>query len=258
MRVLLLANNWVGWQVVDWLARRGEKIAGVVVHPDHKQKYRDEIVRSAGVKPSQIFTGSSLCQPEVRAAIQRLEAEIAVSIFFGYILRPEILNLFPAGCINLHPAWLPYNRGAHPNVWSIVEGTPAGATLHYIDAGVDTGDIIAQTQLEVEPIDTGERLYRRLERASVELFTSAWPAVRAGRAPRIRQDPGGTCHRARDIQAIDEIDLAKTYKAKDLIDLLRARTFRPYPGAYFRSQGKKVFLRLDLAYEHEAAQNSDG
>jgi methionyl-tRNA formyltransferase len=259
MRLLLLANNWVGWQVAEWLAGRDEDIAGVVVHPAQKQKYRDEIVRSTGLDESRIFTGSSLRQPEVLATIQSLQAQIAVSIFFGYILRPEFLNSFSAGCINLHPSWLPYNRGAHPNVWSIIEGTPAGTTLHYVDAGVDTGDIIAQKKVDVEPSDTGETLYCRLERASVELFRHAWPEIRAGKAPRISQSGAVvSCHRTRDLEALDEIDLEATYKAKDLIDLIRARTFRPHPGAYFRSHGKKIFLRLDLADEPEPAQSLNG
>jgi methionyl-tRNA formyltransferase len=259
MRILLLANNWVGWQITQWLGARGETIAGVVVHPDDKQKYRDEILRSAGLENACMFSARSLHQPETLAAIRSLDAEIAVSIFFGYILRAEFLNLFSAGCVNLHPALLPYNRGAHPNVWSIIEGTPAGATLHYIDAGVDTGDIIAQAEVEVEAVDTGETLYRRLEHASVELFESAWPSIRAGKALRTAQSQrSGTSHRAKDIERIDEIDLEATYKAKELIDLIRARTFRPYPGAYFRSQGKKIYLHLDLAYEQGTAQNSDG
>jgi methionyl-tRNA formyltransferase len=56
-----------------------------------------------------------------------------------------------------------------------------------------------------------------------------------------------------DLEGIDEIDLDATYKARALIDLIRARTFHPYPGAYFRDHGKKVFLRLELAYEEGAA-----
>jgi methionyl-tRNA formyltransferase len=259
MRVLLLANNWVGWQIAKWLTGRGEDIVGLVVHPERKQKYRDEIVASIGLDQSRVFTGSSLRQPEVLAAIEALNAQLAVSIFFGYILRPEFLQLFPAGCVNLHPSLLPYNRGAHPNVWSIIDGTPAGATLHYVDAGIDTGDIIAQKKVEVEPVDTGETLYRRLERASIDLFADAWTAVRAGNPPRTPQDSApAVCHRAQDLEALDEIDLAATYKAQDLIDLIRARTFRPYPGAYFRSQGKKIYLRLDLSDEPNALPSANG
>lgn len=250
MRILFLGNNWVGWKIAAWLAQQGEDIVGAVVHPEHKQKHRDEIIAALSISPSAVFAGDRLEDPTVLRGIAALVPEIAVSIFFGYILRPAFLNLPSAGCINLHPALLPFNRGSHPNVWSIIDGTPAGATLHYIDAGVDTGDIIAQTQVDVEPVDTGATLYRRLEQASVQLFQSAWPAIRAGNAPRLAQGQAvGTTHRAKDVERIDEIDLEATYKARELIDLIRARTFRPYTGAYFRSGGKKVFLRLELEYD---------
>ena len=258
MRILFLGNNWVGWQVLQWLREQNEQIVGLVVHPSHKRKYGDEIMNSAQVSPAHIFDGSQLRQPEVLQAIEALRPDIGLSVLFGYILRPEFLDLFPAGVVNLHPAYLPYNPGAYPNVWSIVERTPAGVTLHYIDAGVDTGDIIAQRQVPIEPVDTGETLYRKLERACVELFKETWPLIRSGRAPRIPQDrEEGTYHRTCDVERIDPIDLDRTYTARELIDVIRARTFPPYPGAYFIHQGRKVYLRLQLLYEEQPNEVKD-
>jgi methionyl-tRNA formyltransferase len=96
-------------------------------------------------------------------------------------------------------------------------------------------------------------LYRRLEFASLELFKETWPAVRAGNAPRLAQNrAAGTRHRASDVEDIDEIDLEASYKARDLLNVMRARTFSPYPGAYFRDGGRKVRLRLALAFDDEA------
>ena len=177
---------------------------------------------------------------------------MGLSILFGYILRPEFLELFESGVVNLHPSFLPYNRGSNPDIWSIVEGTPAGVTLHYIDKGVDTGDIIAQKQVTVEPVDTGETLYRKLEQTCVELFKATWPLMRSGQVPRLLQgQEEGTYHATADVNLIDAIDLDKTYTARDLINVIRARTFKPYPGAYFNHQGRKVFLRLQLLYEDQ-------
>lgn len=257
MRILFLGNNWVSWQVVHWLKEQDELIMGLVMHPPHKRKYGDEIIRDAQVSPDHIFDGSQLHQPKVFELIKALQPDIGLSVLFDYILRPEFLDLFPAGVVNLHPSYLPYNRGQYPNVWSIVERTPAGVTLHYIDAGVDTGDIIAQRQVPVEPVDTGETLYRKLEQVCVELFKETWPLIRSGEASRISQGQlEGTYHRTRDVEQIDHIELDRAYRAGDLIDVIRARTFHPFPGAYFVHRGRKVYLRLELLYEDQL--NKDG
>jgi methionyl-tRNA formyltransferase len=229
--------------------RQSEKIVGIVVHPSGKEKRRDEIVADSRLPANRIFDGSSLRTEETIAAIRRLQPEIGVSALFGYILKPEFLALFAGGVVNLHPALLPFNRGQYPNVWSIVEGTPAGATLHYINEGIDTGDIIAQREVPVEPIDTGATLYAKLEDCCTALFSETWPLIRSGTAPRTpqRRDTG-TSHRTRDTHTIDHIDLERSYPARELINILRARTFPPYSGAYFIEQGRRVNLRLHLEY----------
>jgi methionyl-tRNA formyltransferase len=252
MRILYLGNSWVGWQVLKWLREQEEKIAGLVIHPPHKQKYVEEMLQVVELPPSSIFDGSRLRERETVEAIQKLAPDIGLSVLFDYILKPAFLAIFPQGVVNLHPALLPYNQGQYPNVWSIVEETPSGVTLHYIDEGIDTGDIIAQQEVPVEPIDTGETLYRKLERASVSLFQETWPLIRAGKAPRVPQSSeAGTYHRSRDVDAIDEIDLNRDYNARTLINILRARTFPPYKGAYYTVGGRRVYMRLRLEYEEE-------
>jgi methionyl-tRNA formyltransferase len=257
MRIVLFANNWVGRQIASWLREQGEEIVALVLHPLERRTFGEQIIQAAGAKPDSIFDGSKLSDPVVLQAIVRRCPEIGVSALFGYILRPECIRPLPRGCVNLHPALLPYNRGANPNIWSIVDRTPAGVTLHYIDEGIDSGDIIRQRKVEVDPIDTGLTLYRKLEEAAVELFRECWPFVRAGRVERTPQHQGGTFHKLRDVQSIDEIELDRTYTARLLIDILRARTFPPYPGAFFRDQGRKIYLRLQL-FNEEEVKGSDG
>jgi methionyl-tRNA formyltransferase len=252
MRLFLLANNWVGWQVSRFLKDHGAEVIGLAIHPLQKRKYGDEILQTLCLPVSCVFEGSRVHDPDVMRAIGSLRPDMGLSILFDYILRPEFIGLFPKGVMNLHPSYLPYNRGQYPNVWSIVEGTPAGATLHYVDSRIDTGDIVAQKQVPVDAVDTGETLYRKLERACVELFAESWPLLTKDEVPRVAQSLGTGCyHRRRDVERVDEIVLDRTYRGKELIDILRARTFPPYPGAYFKTDGRKVYLRLQLLYEDE-------
>ena len=246
MRVLLFGNQILAARVAACIRNHGDEIVGAVLHPDSRRKAGAEICAAAGVSLDRVFDGSRLEEPEVCRSLAALEARIGVSVLFGYILRAGVRELLPEGCVNLHPGYLPYNRGAYPNVWSIVERTPAGATLHHMDEGVDTGDIVAQQLVEVEPTDTGESLYRKLEEVCFEVFARTWPLLREGRAPRLPQKGEGTFHRVRDTGAIDEIDLERSYRARDLLDILRARTFPPHEGAYFRLGAEKVHLKLHL------------
>jgi methionyl-tRNA formyltransferase len=251
MRTLLFVNNRVGSELSRWLRARGDDLIGVVVHPREHAKHRDEILDALGGIP--VFDASTLRAPDTVAALAALEPELGASIYFGYILKPAVIELFPRGIVNLHPALLPWNRGANPNVWSIVEGTPAGVTLHYVDARVDTGDIIAQSEVPVSPTDTGESLYRKLEAESVALFQRSWPALLDGTAKARAQPEGGTTHRLRDLDELDAIDLDAPSTARELIDVLRARTFPPHRGAWFVRDGRKVYVSVTLEAEDEAA-----
>ncbi len=250
MRTLLLANNRTGLDAVPMVRDAGLEIAGVVVHPPQRARFRDEIIDATALPEESVFAGDMLQDPQTLSRIAALECACALSINFGYILRHEFLQMFPRGVYNLHPSLLPHGRGACPNVWAIVDRHPAGVTLHAIDDGVDTGDIIAQQEVPVADWDTGCTLYEKLHIAALELLRIALPELKADRLIRQPQPAAATTYRVQDLQRIDEIDPDRTYTARELIDILRARTFPPYEGAYFRdAAGRKVHLRLELTPE---------
>ena len=247
-----MGNNWLGWKVLEWLVRQDEEIVGLSIHPFQAQKHAEEILSVADLPDEKVFDAETLSEERTQRQIRELNPDIGISILFDYILKSSFLEIFSEEVVNLHPAYLPYNRGQYPNVWSIVEETPAGATLHYIDPEIDTGDIIARKNVEVEPIDTGRTLYEKLERASLELFKETWPAISTGSVSRVEQiREEGTYHRTDHVDQIDEIDLETSYKARDLINILRSRTFPPHEGAYFMEEGKKVYIRVNLEYGEE-------
>ena len=252
MRVLYFGNNWVGWKIASALREAGAEIAGVVLHPAARCGYGAEIVEALGITGADILEGPQLKTPDALEWIRTRQPDVGVSALFGYLVPRAALDLMPQGCFNIHPALLPFNRGAFPNGWSIVEGTPAGATIHYMDDGIDTGDIVAQREVAVTPIDTGESLYKKLEDACVDLFRETWPSIEAGQITRRAQGAReGTSHRVRDVAAIDEIVLDRSYRARDLIDVIRARTFSRYKGAYVVHGGRRVYIRLEFQYDDE-------
>ena len=121
-----------------------------------------------------------------------IDADIAVSHGYRYILPVDVVETVPV--VNLHISYLPWNRGAHPNYWAIREGTPSGVTIHYMDAGIDTGPIIAQRQVPIRDDDTLRTSYDRLQREVFDLFRHFWPKIRNGDAPSHPQPEGGSAH----------------------------------------------------------------
>jgi methionyl-tRNA formyltransferase len=136
----------------------------------------------------------------------------------------------------------------NPNVWPIVEGTPAGVTIHYVDPGIDTGDVIAQREVPIEATDTGGSLYDRTLIEIVDLFKEVWPAIRTGTAPRTAQDARlATHHRAVDVDALDHLDLDTPTTTRDVLNRIRARTYADRTYAYFEEGGRRIYVSVTLS-----------
>ncbi len=253
MKIFLMANHWVGLEVAKYLKEQKEdEIVGLCLHPPEKQKMAEEIRSVVGLSDDRVFRAPDLNDHAKIAHIRMLGADIGVSCFWAYILRRSFFSLFPEGCMNFHPGFLPFNRGASPELWPFLEGTPAGVTLHYIDDGVDTGDIIAQRMVPVSPIDTGGTLYDRTLREITELFKETWPRIRLGQIRPIPQDHDkATLHYHHDRPKIEKLDLDAPTTGRKFLNLLRSRTFPPYPGCWFEEDGKKVLVSVDLRYGDE-------
>jgi len=251
-----MADYWSGYEVAKYLKERNENIVGLAVHPPRMEGYLNrgytKKIKDILCLPKEVvFEGDDIQSGKHLDKIKALNPDIILTICWGFLLKPELIELPPLGCINMHMAYLPFNRGKNPNVWPIIDGTPAGVTLHYIDAGIDTGDIIAQVNVSVESIDTGQTVYQKIINESVSLFKTAWPKIRSGSAERTPQDNyQATFRYARDLKILGAIDLNKRYLAMDLINILRARTFPPFPSAYFIDEnGKKIYIRVQLEQE---------
>lgn len=195
-----------------------------------------------------VFVHSLLTTEAQLRMIKEVHPDYVISCGYRHIVPEEILAISGEGCLNLHPAYLPYNRGANPNVWSIVEGTPAGVTLHWMDDGIDTGDIVARREVEFEFSDTGKTLYQKLEDAQVDLFRDMWPDVVAGEIDTIKQDEdAGTYHTTNDFEAICELDPDETVRVRDFLDRLRALTFPPYDNAKIEVDGEVYHVEIDIS-----------
>ncbi|MEZ5673020.1 MAG: formyltransferase family protein [Thiotrichaceae bacterium] len=120
--------------------------------------------------------------------IDAYRPDFIISYGYRYIIKQEILDRYVDRAINLHISFLPWNRGADPNFWSFIENTPRGVTIHYLDSGIDTGDIIVQKQVEFSKYDTLRISYYKLHDEIRKLFVDNWTAICTGTCERKKQN----------------------------------------------------------------------
>mgnify|MGYP001619173875 CR=1 FL=1 len=158
-----------------------------------------DYLRSSG---DEIVVMTARLTPEI---LRGCEPDWIVSYGYRYIISPTLLALYPDQFINLHIAYLPWNRGADPNLWSWIGSTPKGVTIHYIDKGVDTGDIIAQREVAFGDQETLASSYARLQAEIQKLFREVWPGIKAGVASRQPQVGKGSYHCVADRERVEHL-----------------------------------------------------
>lgn len=173
---------------------------------------------------------------------------------YGLIISLHCKQLFPkvlvdsVRCINVHPGYNPINRGWYPQVFSIINNLPVGATIHEIDEELDHGDIIAREFVEKSFTDTSLSLYNKILDTELMLIRAHINSLFDNTYKTIKAESDGNLFLKKDFDALCEIKLDEITTYKDCIDRLRALTHGAYLNAYFIDEvtGEKIYIKLDL------------
>jgi methionyl-tRNA formyltransferase len=152
-------------------------------------------------------------------------------------------------CINIHPGLNPYNRGWFPQVFSIINSLPSGATIHEMDEQIDHGKVICQKQIKIEMWDTSITAYDKILDAEIDLLLENLEKIINGNYETTIKDEGNL-NMKKDFENLCLIDLDNKDTFKNHINKLRALTHGNYANAYFFDDfGNKVYLKLELKKE---------
>src|SRR5262249_28524957 len=118
---------------------------------------------------------------DVSVADWPFRPDVITSVYYRRIISKEVIEKVGGKIFNVHPSLLPRHRGCSSLTWAIIEGDPVtGITFHYIDQGVDTGRILLQAVLQIEPTETQATLYKRAMKVGLEFWPAAFELVKAG------------------------------------------------------------------------------
>ena len=179
--------------------------------------------------------------------ISSLDLDWIILAWWNQILKQEIIDIPKFGVINTHNSLLPFNRGVHPNFWSIVEEKEYGVSIHLVTKGVDDGDLISQVKIPYDWTTNGGQLYELGMEALERLFEDTYIKLRKNEFTTTSQNHKiMTIHKKNEIENKSNIKLNDDYNARDLINIIRAKNFPKKSGARFVDKGNVYEIRLDI------------
>ena len=256
MRVIFMGTPDFAVGTLQALQEAGYDIVLAVTQPD-KPKGRKQILEAPPVKQEAqrlgipTFQPRRVREPESLQVLRDYEPDLIVVAAFGQILPKELLEMPRYGCINVHASLLPKYRGAAPIQWAILNGDAvAGVTIMRMDVGLDTGDMIAQREIEVTPRETGGSLFDRLADLGAKLCVDTIPSIVDGTAVYTPQDESAATKVGLIKKEDGQIDFSKDACAIER----QIRALNPWPSAYTSLGGKT--LKLWESYVGEASSDA--
>ena len=238
MRIILIGQAAFAEKTLEKLIGKGEKIVAVYCPPDPPNGKFDPVKQQALDLGIPVRQHKSFKTPEVRDEFISLGADLAILAFVSFIVPQQVFSVPRLGSICFHPSLLPQYRGASAINWALINGeTVTGLTLFWVDKGIDTGPILLQKEVKVDPDDTAGSLYfNKIFPLGIEAIGEAVDLINRGDPPRIVQDEAKATY---DPPCRDEharIDWSKP--AQEVYNLIRGCD--PQPGAHTTFNGKMV------------------
>ncbi|CAB1084518.1 formyltransferase [Olavius algarvensis Delta 1 endosymbiont] len=242
MRIILAGQGPFGEKALDALIQQGEDIVGVFCPKGRAGAAMKGLAESSSI---------ALCQPDhmrdaaVLEAYRDLQPDLVVLAFVTDILPGSLLDIPSIGTICYHPSLLPRHRGSSGINWAVIQGdTRTGLTILWADKGIDTGAILLQKEVDIEPHDTTGSLYfNKLFPMGIDAIVEAVDLIKSGKAPKIKQDESVATYEPPCDEKQAGIDWSKP--APEVYNLIRGCD--PQPGAYSTIGGEKVkFYQAEL------------
>jgi len=231
---------------LEALLAAGHEIPLVVTQPD-RPVGRKQVLTAPPVKQRALAAGLEVTQPEkiknnleLRAHLEAIAPDAIVVVAYGRIIPRWMLDLPRLGCINLHGSLLPKYRGAAPIQWAVAMGEPVtGNTTMLLEEGLDTGPILLQQELAIEPEWTSVEVFARLSEIGAPLVVETLAGLAGGSIVPKQQD-----HAQATLARILEREDGRMDFAAHTADELwhRWRGFQPWPGAFTTLDGKKLIV----------------
>lgn len=246
--ILLTDGSVVGLKFAESLAKRAQQIeiGAVVVSPRQDDGQARKVAELFPNGPLLVRSSKPHTDPALVDMVATGTVDFVFSCWYDYRIRSPILDGARRGGVNVHPAALPHNGGRHSAFWGLVDGTPLGATVHWMTENFDDGDIIAQATFEDDGLMNAEYVYDRQVELCLELFDSCLPMILGGTAPRVPQDKSkASYHFQGDIAKASTFDIDQIVSLRHLLRVARGTTAGTH-GFYVTDGGRRFKVQTKV------------
>lgn len=247
MRFAFAGDRQISCNILKLLISKGYQPEFLFVSDNSLASHSKELISISGLPENKIFYGNEFKSTKNVEKLKSSDLDYIFGIHFPYIIPKLVLNIPKIGFLNLHPAYLPFNKGWNTPSWAILDNTPYGATLHFMTEALDEGDIIHQKRINILPSDTANSLYQRVLKLEEEVFEEALESLVSLNPNKTKQNTIGTSYSKKDLKEVQEINLSKDYSAVSFLNILRALTTNnKSEAAYYKIDDKKIGIHIDF------------
>ena len=230
-RAVVFAYHNVGCECLSVLLKHKIDVALVLTHTDNPSEliWFDSVAALCKQHGIEAITPDDANTPEMLERLRALQPDFIFSFYYRNMLKQAVLDTAKHGALNMHGSLLPKYRGRVPINWAVINGeTETGATLHYMTAKPDAGDIVGQQAVTIGPDETAAEVFRKVTSAAAAVLDCHLPALVAGTAPRIQQDLAAGGYFGGRKPADGRIDWSTATRVHNLVRGVAP----PYPGAF--------------------------
>lgn len=260
MRIVFMGTPEFAVPCLEMLIREEYEIAAVVTQPD-RPKGRGQKMMASPVKEFAVLHELPVLQPEkiktpgFVAELAALTPDVIVVVAFGQILSKQILDIPAKGCINVHASLLPRYRGAAPIHWAVINGEAVtGVTTMFMDAGLDTGDMLLKAELPIGAEQMTGEIHDKLKILGAAVLKDTLALIDRNGIVRTPQNSAEATYAPLLDKAIEKVDWTRS--ATEIHNLIRGLS--PWPGAYCCYQNKVLKLWRSRVYDAGVATSRPG
>ncbi len=244
--MIFFISDFVGRELILFIIKKFKKDIKIVV-VDTKDKLTIAFLKK-NLKKSKIIIWDNNNNSKAIKELEKIKPEKIFLLWWPYILNKRILIIPKYETINIHPSYLPFYKGKDPNFWALINNGPYGVSIHKVTSKIDSGDILFRKKItNIDFSYDAKKLYELNKKKIIILFKNSYKILRKNEITKgIPNKIVGRTNKRKNMIKEAKLNLKKDYKGEYIINLLRAKNFKPHEGIIFKKNKKEFSININI------------